>query len=77
MDEPTSSMDIRSEELLKRNLNDYLKDKTLILVTHRASLLSLVDRVIILDGGAVVADGPRDEIVAALAAGKVGTAENH
>jgi ATP-binding cassette subfamily C protein LapB len=77
MDEPTSSMDIRSEELLKRNLNDYLKDKTLILVTHRASLLSLVDRVIILDGGTVVADGPRDEIVAALAAGKVGTAENH
>lgn len=74
LDEPTSSMDIRSEELLKRNLTDYLKDRTLILVTHRASLLSLVERIIILDEGTVVADGPRDEIVAALAAGKIGTA---
>jgi ATP-binding cassette subfamily C protein LapB len=69
-------MDIRSEEGLKRNLGEYLEGKTLVLVTHRASLLSLVERVIIIDGGKVVADGPRDEIVAALAGGKIGATDD-
>ena len=43
-----------------------------MLVTHRASLLSLVDRVIVLEAGRVVADGPRDQVLAALAAGRMG-----
>ena len=40
-------------------------------MTHRASVLSLVERLIVLDGGRVVADGPRDEVLKALAAGRI------
>jgi ATP-binding cassette subfamily C protein LapB len=45
-----------------------------VLVTHRASLLSLVERVIVIEGGRVAADGPRDHVLAALAAGRIGAA---
>jgi ATP-binding cassette subfamily C protein LapB len=48
-----------------------LKDKTLLLVTHKASLLSLVDRIIVLDQGHLVADGPKDQILAALKKGHI------
>jgi len=71
MDEPTSSMDNPSEAVLKRNLEKLLTGKTLLLVTHRTSLLSIVDRLIVLDNGAVVADGPREEILKSLAEGQV------
>lgn len=71
MDEPTSSMDNPSEAVLKKNLEKLLPGRTLLLVTHRTSLLSIVDRLIVLDRGAVVADGPRDEILKALADGQV------
>ena len=47
-------------------LAEMLPGKTLILVTHRSSLLSLVDRLVVVDGGKVVADGPREQVVAAL-----------
>ncbi len=73
LDEPTSSMDSRSEAALKSCLRDYLVGRTLVLVTHRASLLSFVDRVIILDRGRVVADGPREDILRALAGGTIAT----
>ncbi len=71
LDEPTSSMDSRSEDTLKSCLREYLAGRTLVLVTHRASLLSFVDRVIILDRGRVIADGPREVILKALASGAV------
>jgi ATP-binding cassette subfamily C protein LapB len=45
--------------------------RTLVLVSHRGSLLSLVERVLVLDQGRLVADGPRDAVLAALAAGKL------
>ena len=67
-------MDSRSEDALKTCLRDYLEGRSLVLVTHRASLLSFVKRVIILDRGRVVADGPREEILKALTAGQVPTA---
>lgn len=67
LDEPSSAMDNRSEELLKARLAARLGGRTLLLVTHRASLLSLVDRLIVMDHGRVVADGPRDVVLAALA----------
>lgn len=70
-DEPTSSMDTRGEDALKTRLGEILTDRTLILVTHRASLLSLVDRLIVFDGGRIVADGPRQGVIDALAGGKV------
>ena len=71
LDEPTNSMDNRAEEQLKIRLQTYLKDKTLLLVTHRMSLLSLVDRLIVMDGGQVVAMGPKDQVIQALASGQV------
>ncbi|MCC2665569.1 MAG: transporter, transrane region:ABC transporter:Peptidase bacteriocin processing, partial [Geminicoccaceae bacterium] len=55
----------------KQRLGEILAGKTLILVTHRASLLSLVERLIVLDAGRVVADGPKDEVLKALAAGRI------
>ena len=50
------------------------KDKTLIVVTHRTSLLELVDRIIVIDGGRVVADGPKAQVVEALRQGRIGRA---
>ena len=44
-----------------------LEDTTLLLVTHRMAMLPLVDRLVVLDRGRVVADGPRDEVLRALA----------
>lgn len=62
-DEPTSAMDENSEQELLRKLSTYLNNKTLILVTHKASLLTLVNRIIILDQGKIVLDGPKDQIL--------------
>jgi ATP-binding cassette subfamily C protein LapB len=70
-DEPSSSMDARSEGSLRQHLNTILKGKTLILTTHRASLLALVDRVIVLDNGVVRADGPKVAILEALKNGQI------
>jgi ATP-binding cassette subfamily C protein LapB len=72
LDEPSNAMDNRSEEVFKERLARQLLGRTLMLVTHRASLLSLVDRIIVMEAGGVVADGPRDQVLAALAAGRVG-----
>lgn len=71
LDEPTSSMDTRTEDAFKSQFADVLDHQTLILITHRASLLSMVDRLIVLDGGRVVADGPRQSVLDALAGGRV------
>ena len=70
-DEPTSSMDNASEERLKLRLKENIGDKTLILVTHRASLLELVDRIIVLDNGRIIADGPKPQVLEALKSGKL------
>jgi len=71
LDEPTNMMDNRTEEVFKNNLVEASKNKTLILVTHKGSLLSLVDRLILMDNGRVIADGPRDLVLKALAEGKL------
>jgi len=62
-DEPTTGMDYVLEQHLKVKMQDFLKDRTFIMVTHRTSLLSLVDRLILLDNGRVIADGPRDDVL--------------
>lgn len=64
-------MDNGSEELLKRKLAADIDGKTLLLVTHRASLLDLVDRLIVLESGRIVADGPKQEVLEALRQGKL------
>ncbi|MCH4563633.1 type I secretion system permease/ATPase [Halomonas sp. EGI 63088] len=74
LDEPTSAMDHASEEAFKASLKAYAHGKTMIVVTHRTSLLSLVDRIVVIDAGKVVADGPRDKVVEALRKGQIGRA---
>lgn len=69
LDEPTSNMDNRTEMHLKDNLSKVIKEKTLLLITHRASLLEMVDRLIVIDNGAIVADGPKESVLAALKKG--------
>jgi ATP-binding cassette subfamily C protein LapB len=71
MDEPTGSMDNASEGRLRARLAQLTVDRTVLLVTHRSSMLSLVDRLIVLDGGRVVADGPKDDVLRALTEGKM------
>ncbi|WP_419533887.1 type I secretion system permease/ATPase [Endozoicomonas sp.] len=71
MDEPSSSMDNTTELRMKEQLKTRCSDKTLILVTHKASMLDLVDRLIVVDSGRVVADGPKDQVHAALKQGKL------
>jgi ATP-binding cassette subfamily C protein LapB len=71
LDEPTGSMDNSSEEHIKRELAGVVEGKTLVLITHRASLLELVERVIVLDAGKVVADGPKAQVLEALRAGRI------
>ena len=71
MDEPTNSMDNRTEAKLRAALAEELNGKTFLLVTHRSSMLELVDRIIILDNGTIVADGPKAEIIEALDTGTI------
>ena len=67
LDEPSSNMDNAAEHNLKMRLqNAFGKDKTLILITHRFSMLTLVDRLIIIDDGKILADGPRDQVLRAI-----------
>ncbi len=66
LDEPSSNMDNSSEVAFKRRLAQSISGKTLVLVTHRLSMLDLVDRLIIMDAGRVVADGPKGQVMAAL-----------
>ena len=72
LDEPSSAMDSSTEEVLKARLAAYAQGRTMVLVTHRNSLLDLVDRLIVIDRGKVVADGPKAQITDALRTGKVG-----
>ncbi|KIU44372.1 ABC transporter [Pseudomonas putida] len=74
LDEPTSHMDNSSEDQLRQRLHGWVQGKTLLLVTHRTSMLSLVDRLVVLDNGKVVADGPKDAVIDALRKGRVGSA---
>ncbi len=73
-DEPTGAMDHASEELFKRNIREYAPGKTLLVITHRTSLLELVDRIIVIDAGKIVADGSKDQVVEALRQGRIGRA---
>ncbi|QKE63905.1 type I secretion system permease/ATPase [Aquipseudomonas campi] len=73
-DEPTSAMDNTSEDILRNRLHSLAQGKTVLLITHRASMLSMVDRLVVLDNGHVVADGPKEAVIEALRKGRVGPA---
>jgi ATP-binding cassette subfamily C protein LapB len=74
LDEPTSAMDNTGEERLKQRLAAVIADKTVLLVTHRASMLSLVERLIIIDRGQIIADGPKEAVMEALKKGQISVA---
>lgn len=65
-DEPTSSMDNATEKDLITRLTPYMTKKTLILVTHKISLFPMINRLILLDNGKLLLDGPKDQVLARL-----------
>mgnify|MGYP000497870569 FL=1 len=71
MDEPTSAMDNRSEMHIKHQLGQMKKSETLILITHKTSMLDIVDRVIVMEKGSIIADGPKQQVLSDLKQGKV------
>jgi len=71
LDEPTSSMDNRSEMHIKHQLQSMKPSETLILITHKTSMLDVVDRVIVMEKGAIIADGPKAEVLNDLKRGRV------
>jgi len=71
LDEPTSNMDNRSEVKLKGYLAAAVKEKTVVLITHRGSLLDMVSRLIVIDNGSIVADGPKEFVLEAMKRGQL------
>ena len=74
LDEPTSAMDTGTETQALKALFEFAKGRTVVLVTHKLQLLDYVQRVMVVDHGLRVADGPRDTVIAALQEGKVNQA---
>ncbi|MCB1538946.1 MAG: type I secretion system permease/ATPase [Rhodospirillales bacterium] len=72
MDEPTSSLDPASEMRLMRRLEVLVRARTVVLITHKATMLTLVDKLILMDRGRILAMGPKDEILRRLQAGEFG-----
>jgi ATP-binding cassette subfamily C protein LapB len=76
LDEPTSSMDYTTENEFKIRLSRFAKrtspGKTVLISTHRSSLIDLADRIIVIDNGQILADGPREQVVSDLRAVRVG-----
>ena len=75
MDEPTGSMDHSTEVAVQKQLAEFVQGRTWLVVTHRNTLLEMVDRIIVIDQGKLVADGPRETVVQALQQGRIGKAE--
>jgi ATP-binding cassette subfamily C protein LapB len=71
LDELTSNIDSQTEALLCVRLHKASARKTMLMVTHRTALLDLASRMIVLDGGKVVADGPRDTVIEAMRTGRL------
>lgn len=71
LDEPTGSMDFSSEETIKARLREFAVNKTMLVITHRTSLFDLVDRIIVVDNGKIVADGPKAQVIDALRQGRI------
>jgi len=66
LDEPTNSFDNSTESVVKQRLFEYSRDRTLLLVTHKAPMLKLVERLIVIDEGRIIIDGPRDDVLKSL-----------
>ncbi|MTC44756.1 type I secretion system permease/ATPase [Providencia sp. wls1922] len=66
LDEPTTGIDVDTEKLVLDALEAWTKDKTLIVVTHKLPILRLVDRIIVMDEGKILIDGPKQKVLKAL-----------
>jgi ATP-binding cassette subfamily C protein LapB len=71
MDEPTSAMDAQTESAFIAQMKKGMGNRTLVIATHRLSLLELVDRVIVLEQGKLIADGPKKQLLQVLTSGGV------
>jgi ATP-binding cassette subfamily C protein LapB len=69
LDEPTASIDPGSERRLYGHLKEIIKGKTILLITHKSAVLGLIDKLVLMDRGRVIATGPRDEVIQKLQAG--------
>jgi ATP-binding cassette subfamily C protein LapB len=74
LDEPTSAMDHSGEDAIKTRLAENTQNKTILLISHRSSLYALVNRIIVIDSGRIVADGAKEQVTDALRNGKIGKA---
>ena len=63
LDEPTSAMDMNAENIFISQMSSIMQDTTMLIVTHRMPLLNLVDRIIVMNEGQIVEDGPKEEII--------------
>ncbi len=64
LDEATSSLDVPSERLVQRALRTLLADRTALIIAHRLSTVEIADRVLVMEAGRIVEDGPPSELVA-------------
>ena len=71
LDEPTGAMDFSSEENIKAKLRDFAVHKTMLVITHRNSLFEIVERIIVMDKGKIVADGAKAQVIEALRQGRI------
>ena len=71
LDEPTSAMDHSGEDLVKKRMAEAAQGKTLVLISHRSGLYDMVNRIIVIDLGRVVADGGKEQVMDALRSGKI------
>ena len=74
LDEPTSAMDHSTEDAVKTRLMQAAVGKTVVLITHRSTLFDMAKRIIVVDSGRIVADGPKEQVIEALRTGKIAKA---
>lgn len=70
-DEPTNAMDMQAEHAFIKFVHEEVKDTTLVIVTHKTTMLPALDRLILIDNGKVLADGPRDAVLEKLQKGGI------
>jgi ATP-binding cassette, subfamily C, bacterial LapB len=76
LDEPTGAMDTQTELYFIEHLKTALgPDQSLMVATHRHNMLSILTRLIVIDGGKIIADGPRDEVMKHLTAAAAAAAD--